>query len=177
MCQGRRRRCGRRSQFAASHSRLTAPRSFIPNHSAIVGALSQRVQREDDRQRGLAPIESWWDSQCLPRQRCEDHLNSHGTPSALSVRLRRALLPRALRDTRFLSADAPPLPLPECSSPWRCKCIYVHFADRRTKPRRATDRGGFARPRFGKERRALGTSNEVGSRSDCQDVITDSRRL
>src|SRR5947199_9063179 len=28
-----------------------------------------------------------------------------------------------LRRKRFLSKDAPPLPVPECSSPGRCKCI------------------------------------------------------
>ncbi len=58
-----------------------------------------------------------------------------------------------LRDKRFLSDGAPPLPLPECSSPWLCKCIYRHYSDRRTIRRRETDRGSFPRPRFGKERR------------------------
>lgn len=58
-----------------------------------------------------------------------------------------------LRDKRFLSDEAPPLPLPECSSPWRCKCIYRHYPDRRAVLRRETDRGRFPRPRFGEERR------------------------
>ena len=58
-----------------------------------------------------------------------------------------------LCDKRFLSSEAPPLPLPECSSPLRCKCIYVHYLDRRTNARRETDRGRFPRPRFGKEMR------------------------
>ena len=59
----------------------------------------------------------------------------------------------ALRDKRFLSDEAPPLPHPECSSRWRCKCIYLHYSDRRTMPRRATDRGKFPSPWIGKERR------------------------
>ena len=60
---------------------------------------------------------------------------------------------KGLRDKRFLSDEAPPLPLPECSSPLRCKCIYVHYLDRRTNARRETDRGRFPRPRLGKEMR------------------------
>jgi hypothetical protein len=59
-----------------------------------------------------------------------------------------------LRHTRFLSDEAPPLPLPECSSPWRCKCIYRHHSDRRaTLRRRETDRSRLPTPRVGKERR------------------------
>jgi hypothetical protein len=46
-----------------------------------------------------------------------------------------------LRNHRFLSKDAPRLPLTGCSSPESCRCIYRHHADRRGKPRRATDRG------------------------------------
>src|SRR5258706_8214907 len=47
----------------------------------------------------------------------------------------------ALRRKRFLSAEAPPLPLAECSSPGGCKCTYVHHSDRRVSVRRAADRG------------------------------------
>jgi len=45
------------------------------------------------------------------------------------------------KNKRFLAADAPRVPLPDCASPWRCKCIYRHHADRRAGPRRATERG------------------------------------
>jgi hypothetical protein len=58
-----------------------------------------------------------------------------------------------LQYKRFLSDEAPPLPLPACSSPWRCKCIYKHYPDRRGMPRRETDRGRIASPRSGTERR------------------------
>jgi hypothetical protein len=46
-----------------------------------------------------------------------------------------------LRNHRFLSKDAPRLPLAGCSSPETCRCIYRHHADRRGKPRRGADRG------------------------------------
>ena len=36
----------------------------------------------------------------------------------------------AIKIQRFLSEDAPGLPLPDCSSP-ECRCKYVHYADRR----------------------------------------------
>jgi hypothetical protein len=42
---------------------------------------------------------------------------------------------------RFLSADAPQLPLPNCFWPARCDCTYRHYEDRRTGPRRADERG------------------------------------
>jgi hypothetical protein len=59
-----------------------------------------------------------------------------------------------LRHKRFLSDEAPSLPVPECSSPWRCKCIYRHHSDRRaTLRRRETDRSRSPSPRVGKERR------------------------
>src|ERR1700687_1304351 len=61
---------------------------------------------------------------------------------------------QGLRHKRFLSDEAPPLPLPECSAPWRCKCIYRHHSDRRaTLRRRETDRIRLPSPRLGKERR------------------------
>jgi len=58
-----------------------------------------------------------------------------------------------LRNTRFSSDGATPLPIPGCSSPWRCGCIYVHYPDRRGDRRRETDRGRFLRPWFGTNRR------------------------
>ena len=44
-----------------------------------------------------------------------------------------------LRDTRFLSSQAPPLPLQGCTLPKSCVCKYKHFSDRRSGPRRATE--------------------------------------
>src|SRR5712691_1563331 len=70
---------------------------------------------------------------------------------------------KELAPKRFLAQEAPPLPLANCSSPWRCKCVYRHFADRRASPRREEDRIGLRTPRLGVERR-----QERGRRSeDC----------
>ena len=56
----------------------------------------------------------------------------------------------ALRQKRFLSLEAPALPLPACTSPGYCLCKYQHHSDRRTTLRRLTDRGGIPYPRIGK---------------------------
>ena len=45
-------------------------------------------------------------------------------------------LARSISDKRFLSTNAPPLPLKSCSRA-DCTCRYVHYADRRLGPRRA----------------------------------------
>jgi hypothetical protein len=47
---------------------------------------------------------------------------------------------RALGDRRFLSRDAPVLPLKDCDSA-ECTCRYEHFEDRRKGPRRAREMG------------------------------------
>ena len=61
---------------------------------------------------------------------------------------------RELRDKRYLSSEAPSLPLPQCSSPSLCKCVYRHYSDRRSLTfRRETDRGQYPRPWVGKNRR------------------------
>jgi hypothetical protein len=71
-----------------------------------------------------------------------------------------------LRDKRFLSDAAPQLPLPECPSPWRCKCVYRHFSDRRAMPRRATDRGTSSISRVGEERRERKRRRRADEQSD-----------
>ena len=59
-----------------------------------------------------------------------------------------------LRGKRYLSSEAPSLPLPQCSSPTLCKCVYYHYADRRSRTfRREADRGQYPRLWGGKERR------------------------
>jgi hypothetical protein len=45
-----------------------------------------------------------------------------------------------LLDQRFLSRDAPPLPLQGCGTP-QCECRYGHYDDRRKGNRRAHDLG------------------------------------
>src|SRR5580704_6485477 len=53
---------------------------------------------------------------------------------------------RALRGIRFLSNEAPHLPLSECSAGVSCPCSYKHYEDRRGPPRRAEELTGFRRP-------------------------------
>ena len=48
-----------------------------------------------------------------------------------------------LRQTRFLSSQAPPLPLKGCTQPKSCMCKSKHFSDRRSGPRRATESALF----------------------------------
>jgi hypothetical protein len=45
-----------------------------------------------------------------------------------------------LKNVRYLSQEAPPLPLVGCTRPSACLCKYKHYSDRRTGARRATDR-------------------------------------
>lgn len=47
---------------------------------------------------------------------------------------------RGLRDQRFLSRDAPPLPLKDCNRT-DCTCRYEHYQDRRDGFRRVRDMG------------------------------------
>jgi hypothetical protein len=42
---------------------------------------------------------------------------------------------KQLGEKRFLSAEAPPLPVPGCDAP-KCSCRYVHHDDRRQEDRR-----------------------------------------
>jgi hypothetical protein len=59
---------------------------------------------------------------------------------------------RNLRGKRFLSGDAPQLPLPHCPHA-ACQCGYKHHDDRRQKRRRNADRVEPPRPWTGTERR------------------------
>lgn len=42
---------------------------------------------------------------------------------------------------RFLSAEAPRLPLETCECRNNCRCRFMHYSDRRAGPRRYTDLG------------------------------------
>ena len=53
---------------------------------------------------------------------------------------------------RFLSRQAPRLPLPTCDAP-RCECRFKHHKDRRGSPRRSSDMGMMAGTYAGTERR------------------------
>ena len=68
---------------------------------------------------------------------------------------------KAVREQRFLSDEAPLLPLPRCNTPNSCRCRYEHFADRRDGPRRDRDVGLPGMMWFVQERRL----NEAGRRA------------
>jgi hypothetical protein len=60
---------------------------------------------------------------------------------------------RELRDVRFLSREAPTLPLKACDNP-ECTCRYEHFEDRRKGPRRAHELGVSIDGHEGSEQRS-----------------------
>ena len=62
---------------------------------------------------------------------------------------------RALDDDRFLSTQAPRLPLAECTMRDGCRCKYRHHNDRREDFRRDMDFGLPERGYFGTNRRAM----------------------
>jgi len=52
----------------------------------------------------------------------------------------------AAKSRRFLSGEAPRLPLEGCSQPKKCICVYKHFNDRRAGFRRAAELDPSERP-------------------------------
>jgi hypothetical protein len=62
------------------------------------------------------------------------------------------------KNRRWLSREAPMLPLPGCTQPDTCRCTYQHHDDRRTSGRRAEELDAFIqRPPVVNERRARRT--------------------
>ena len=58
-----------------------------------------------------------------------------------------------LREERFLSHDAPMLPLNDCGDPANCRCRYQHWEDRRQDSRRMADDGIATMAYYGEEKR------------------------
>lgn len=70
---------------------------------------------------------------------------------------------RGLSRVRFLSNDAPPLPLESCDAR-TCRCHYRHHEDRRRLRRRASDgvsMGNGIRSRWSGLERRLGTERRI----------------
>jgi hypothetical protein len=64
---------------------------------------------------------------------------------------------QACRSARYLSKEAPRLPLAGCSTSDTCTCVYKHHDDRRLKPRRHGETGALSRnSKVGQERRLAG---------------------
>jgi hypothetical protein len=53
---------------------------------------------------------------------------------------------RLLKGLRFLSTEAPPLPLADCTQPASCTCTYKKYSDRRAELRRSHEISGIRRP-------------------------------
>jgi len=67
------------------------------------------------------------------------------------------------KNRRWLSREAPLLPLPGCTRPDTCQCTYNHHDDRRANSRRSEDLDTFSQgPRIGNERRSR-KSRRVGN--------------
>ena len=67
---------------------------------------------------------------------------------AVSVKSHAGACPAATsaKNQRWLSREAPQLPLPGCTRPDTCRCTYQHHEDRRAEGRRAEDTDAFKRP-------------------------------
>jgi hypothetical protein len=64
---------------------------------------------------------------------------------------------QACRSARYLSAEAPRLPLSQCTASDTCSCVYKHHTDRRTQPRRQDEKGDLRRStKVAQERRSQG---------------------
>ena len=61
---------------------------------------------------------------------------------------------KSFKGTRFLAAEAPKLPVTDCSNA-ECPCSYRHHDDRRQEPRRAAEIGLPSAHYRGVERRKL----------------------
>ena len=59
---------------------------------------------------------------------------------------------KSLQERRFLSREAPKLPLANCDL-LNCECRYIHHADRRRGPRRAREMGVALDAYEGEEKR------------------------
>lgn len=71
----------------------------------------------------------------------------------------------ALREKRFLSKEAPRIPLGDCPRKAQCTCVYKHYVDRRAGPRRIEEREGVRMARPSTERRGgRGRRREDGER-------------
>jgi hypothetical protein len=89
-----------------------------------------------------------------------------GRYQAVSIRARASACEaaRACGTERFLSLEAPSLPLNDCSKPAQCQCRYRHHGDRRDEPRRDADAGLPGQPWHVEERRAGGGGRRATDR-------------
>lgn len=75
----------------------------------------------------------------------------------------------AASDRRYLSKDAPLLPLAACDRPAHCKCRYRHYEDRRTEQRRGGDAMEPPELRSTAEERRNSQGRRTEDRADAAD--------
>jgi len=107
----------------------------------------------------LVALWLWWYRMKATKRRDTGKLWSFRKYQAVAIRRGSAACKAVtmLEGKRFLSMDAPPLPLPDCDAK-NCRCRYIYFDDRRQDDRRDSDGGplgGVAQP--DPPRRRLGT--------------------
>ncbi len=70
------------------------------------------------------------------------------------------------KSNRWLSREAPLMPLPGCTRPDTCRCTYQHHEDRRAGDgRRAEETDAFSRPTpVSNERRSRGSRRVAGDK-------------
>jgi hypothetical protein len=62
----------------------------------------------------------------------------------------------ALKGRRFLGAEAPQIPLAECTCAPTCRCVYRKYSDRRAGPRREEEHSGMRRAGTSDPERRIG---------------------
>ena len=80
---------------------------------------------------------------------------------------------RRLRKKRYLSSEAPRLPLPQCAQPLSCKCRYRKYPDRRVDERR--DIAGSGRFFMGQDRRKSNGRRATDDRAARIDITWSHR--
>jgi hypothetical protein len=92
-------------------------------------------------QSGASPMSGLRESNSTSRQASPWHAVSIATGNSGCEAARARIA------ARYLSREAPRLPLPQCSDPESCSCWYKHYGDRRGRPRRKDDIIGLRRSR------------------------------
>jgi hypothetical protein len=112
---------------------------FVFKDTCLVRRL-QVVQKKSP-QSGASPLSSAKGVNLASRQPSPWHAVSIVTGS------RSCEAACALISIRYLSREAPRLPLAQCSDPESCSCSYKHYGDRRGRPRRQEEVIGLRRSR------------------------------
>ena len=101
---------------------LLSSKSDGPKHKGA-GTMLLRLPKKQQKKKAVGRVESWF----------------HGVEIESPGECCEAI--HALVADRYLSGEAPTLPVAGCDQPGRCACRYKKFTDRRTDLRRESDVG------------------------------------